>query len=107
MRYGLYLLVVVHCTATSQGVKANVVFFTKGAPTNKVWIYDARSNVPGITKKDRPLTAEHFAEFEKCFGNDPNGRAKRKESDSPAVAKGYLGGDRWRSFSIRAGYRGH
>lgn len=87
-------------TPYSQGVKANVVFFTKGAPTNKVWIYDARSNVPGITKKDRPLTAEHFAEFEKCFGNDPNGRDKRKESDSPSGAKGYLGGDRWRSFSI-------
>ncbi|MBN8625962.1 MAG: N-6 DNA methylase [Planctomycetes bacterium] len=88
-------------TPYSQGVKANVVFFTKGAPTNKVWIYDARSNVPGITKKDRPLTAEHFAEFEKCFGADPNGRAKRKESDSPSSSKGYLGGDRWRSFSIK------
>jgi type I restriction enzyme M protein len=86
-------------TPYSQGVKANVVFFTKGYPTEKVWIYDARSNVPGITKKDRPLTPEHFAEFEKCFGADPNGRTKRKESDSPA-GKGYLGGDRWRSFSV-------
>ena len=27
--------------------------------------------MPGITKKDRPLTAEHFAEFEKCFGDRP------------------------------------
>ena len=71
-------------TPYSQGVKANVVFFTKGDPTETVWIYDARSNVPGITKKDRPLAAEHFAEFEKCYGADPNGRAKRKEKDSPA-----------------------
>ncbi len=47
---------------------------------------------PGITKKDRPLTPEHFAEFEKCYGADPNGRAKRKASDSKE--------DRWRSFSI-------
>jgi len=86
-------------TPYSQGVKANVVFFTKGYPTEKVWIYDARSNVPGITKKDRPLTPEHFAEFEKCHGADPNGRARRKESDSPAD-KGYLGGDRWRSFTL-------
>ena len=54
-------------TPYSQGVKANVVFFTKGYPTERVWIYDARSNVPGITKKDRPLTAEHLAEFEKCY----------------------------------------
>jgi type I restriction enzyme M protein len=58
-----------------------------------------RTNVPGITKKDRPLTPEHLAEFEKCFGPDPNGRAKRKESDS-AAGKGWLGGERWRKFSI-------
>ena len=43
-------------TPYSTGVKANVVFFTKGYPTETVWIYDARTNVPGITKKDRPLT---------------------------------------------------
>ena len=42
-------------TPYSQGVKANVIFFTKGYATEKVWIYDARTNVPGITKKDRPL----------------------------------------------------
>jgi type I restriction enzyme M protein len=86
-------------TPYSQGVKANVVFFTKGYPTEQVWIYDARSNVPGITKKDRPLSPDHFAEFEKCFGLDPNGKAKRKAKDSPAE-KGYLGGDRWRPFSL-------
>jgi type I restriction enzyme M protein len=82
-----------------QGVKANVVFFTKGAPTEATWIYDARTNVPGITKKDRPLTPEHFTEFEACFGPDPNGRASRKESDSRA-GRGWLGGDRWHKFSI-------
>lgn len=38
------------------------------------------------------LTQEHFKEFEKCFGSDPYGRAKRKASDSKE--------DRWRSFSI-------
>ena len=79
-------------TPYSQGVKANVVFFTKGYPTETVWIYDARTNVPGITKKDRPLTPEHFDEFEKCYGSDPNGRAKRKKSDSKQ--------DRWRKFGI-------
>ena len=57
----------------SQGVKANVIFFTKGYATENVWIYDARTNVPGITKKDRPLTKEHFNEFEKCFGANANG----------------------------------
>jgi type I restriction enzyme M protein len=76
----------------SPGVKANVVFLTKGAPTDVVWIFDARTNVPGVTKKDRPLAPQHFAEFEKCYGPDPNGLAKRKEADSKS--------DRWRKFTI-------
>ena len=42
-------------------MKANVVFFTKGALTQTVWFYDGRPNVPGITKKDSPLTRGHFA----------------------------------------------
>jgi type I restriction enzyme M protein len=79
-------------TPYSPGVKANVVFFTKGYPTETVWIYDARTNVPGITKKDRPLTPAHFAEFERCFGKDPNGRTKRKTADSKE--------DRWRNFHV-------
>ena len=66
-------------TPYSQGVKANVIFFQKGAPTENIWIFDARSNVPGITKKDRPLSAEHFKEFEKCYGADPNGQSKRTD----------------------------
>lgn len=80
-------------TPYSPGTKTNVVFFTKGRPTETVWIYDARTNVPGITKKERPLTPEHFAEFEKCYGNDPNGRGKRDPQDSEE--------DRWRAFSIQ------
>ncbi|HMP02941.1 MAG TPA: class I SAM-dependent DNA methyltransferase [Gemmatales bacterium] len=79
-------------TPYSQGVKANVVFFTKGAKTERTWIYDGRTNVEGITKKDRPLTSEHFAEFEKCYGADADGRAKRKPADSNE--------DRWRVFPI-------
>jgi type I restriction enzyme M protein len=78
-------------TPYAQGVRANVLFFTKGAPTERTWIYDARSGVAGITKKGRPLTDQHFAEFERCYGADPNGRSPRTASDSTA--------DRWRSFS--------
>lgn len=66
-------------TPYSQGVKANVIFFQKGFSTENVWIFDARSNVLGITKKDRPLTAQHFEEFEKCYGIDPNGRGQRAD----------------------------
>jgi len=66
-------------TPYSPGVKANVIFFQKGMPTENVWIFDARSNVPGITKKERPLTPKHFEEFEKKYGNDPNGLSRRKD----------------------------
>lgn len=55
-------------------------------------MYDARANVPTITKKSRPLTAAYFAEFERCYGSDPTGRAKRSASDSAD--------DRWRPFTL-------
>ena len=58
-------------TPYSPGVKANVIFFTKGRKTKNTWIYDCRTNIPSITKKDRPLTPDHFNEFEECYGNDP------------------------------------
>ncbi len=76
----------------TEGTKTNVIFFSKGRSTDTVWIYDARANVPKITKKSRPLTDKHFAEFEKCYGADPYGRSKRSESDSTQ--------DRWHRFSI-------
>jgi len=76
----------------TEGTKTNVLFFTKGRPTEQVWLYDARANIPKITKKSRPLTAAHFAAFERCYGEDPNGRAKRAETDSPD--------GRWRRFLI-------
>jgi type I restriction enzyme M protein len=79
-------------TPYSPGVKANVVLFTKGYPTKTVWIYDARTNVPSITKKDRPLSPTHFTEFEKCYGDRPDGRSARKAADSKE--------NRWRSFDI-------
>ena len=78
-------------TPYAQGVKANVIFFQKGLPTEKVWIFDARSNVEGITKKDRPLTAKYFEEFGQCYSTDPNGRSKRTD-------QGETG--RFRSFTI-------
>jgi len=76
----------------SEGTKTNVIFFTKGRSTERTWIYDARANVPKVTKKDRPLTAAHFAAFELCYGDDPYGRSKRNAGDSEE--------GRWRSFAI-------
>lgn len=76
----------------TDGTNTNVIFFAKGRPTEKVWIYDARANVPKVTKKSRPLIPAHFAEFEQCFGTDPSGRSPRSEEES---ADG-----RWRSFTM-------
>jgi type I restriction enzyme M protein len=83
------------------GTKTYVLFFTKGQSTTQLWLYDARANVPSITKKSRPLTAAHFTEFEHCYGSDPNGRGQRNEADSAD--------DRWRCFGhkeiIERGYK--
>ena len=61
----------------AQGVKTNVLFFTRGTTdkgnTKEVWVYDLRANMPQYGKRT-PLTRDHFAEFEKAFGKDPLGR---------------------------------
>lgn len=60
----------------AQGVKTNVLFFTRGETekgnTQEVWVYDLRANMPQYGKRT-VLTREHFAEFEAAFGNDPLG----------------------------------
>jgi len=66
-------------TPYSQGVNANVVFLQKGTPTEYTWIYDARANVPGVTKKSRPLAPDHFMEFVVGYGSDPNGGSQRAD----------------------------
>lgn len=71
--------------------QANVVFLQKGRPTEKVWIYDCRSNIPSCTKKDRPLTVDMFTDFEKCYGKDPNGNSKREDQGAEG---------RFRAFTI-------
>jgi type I restriction enzyme M protein len=38
----------------SPGTKTNVIFFTKGYPTDNIWIYDARTNVPALPRKTVP-----------------------------------------------------
>ena len=46
------------------GVKTNLLFFDKGKQTEQIWYYELRpyGNRP-ITKVERPLTLDHFAEF--------------------------------------------
>jgi len=50
----------------AQGVKTNVLFFTRGKVeennTKEVWIYDLRTNMPNFGKTNQ-LKKEHFADF--------------------------------------------
>jgi len=66
----------------AQGVKTNVLFFTRGSTdtgnTAATWVYDLRANMPAFGKRT-PLTRAHFAEFEAAYGDDPHGRAPRED----------------------------
>ncbi|MBN1461340.1 MAG: N-6 DNA methylase [Armatimonadetes bacterium] len=42
------------------GVKANLLFFTRGGPTKQIWYYDLSDIKVG---KKKPLTLAHFSEF--------------------------------------------
>ena len=47
-------------TKAGAGVKTNLLFFTKGEPTRRVWYYD----LSGVkVTKGKPLTLGHFEEF--------------------------------------------
>ena len=54
----------------AQGVKTNVLFFTRGTEdkgnTKDVWFYDLRTNMPNFGKTN-PLKASHFDEFIKAY----------------------------------------
>lgn len=69
----------------AQGVKTNVLFFTRGKTdkgnTKQVWVYDMRANMPQFGKRTQ-LTREHFAEFEAAFGDDPQGADLAKRVDT-------------------------
>ena len=60
----------------AQGVKTNVLFFTRGKKekgnTQEVWVYDLRANMSQFGKRTQ-LTRQHFAEFEVAFGDDALG----------------------------------
>jgi type I restriction enzyme M protein len=66
----------------AQGVKTNVLFFSRGAKdkgnTKALWFYDLRTNAPSFGKRT-PLTRAYFADFERAFGEDPFGKSKRKD----------------------------
>ncbi|WP_313224908.1 class I SAM-dependent DNA methyltransferase [Stutzerimonas nitrititolerans] len=72
----------------AQGVKTNVLFFQKGTTENpsqqkdctqRVWVYDMRSNTPSFGKRT-PFVATHLKPFEEAYGMDPNGNSPRAEN---------------------------
>lgn len=66
----------------AQGVKTNVLFFTRGEKehgnTKQVWVYDLRANMPSFGVRT-PLTHDHFVEFEKAYGKKSDGTSKRTD----------------------------
>lgn len=54
----------------AQGVKTNVLFFTRGKTdhdnTREIWFYDLRSDMPSFGKTN-PLKESHFDEFVECY----------------------------------------
>ncbi|WP_448677674.1 N-6 DNA methylase [Delftia acidovorans] len=93
----------------AQGVKTNVLFFTRGTAdkdnTQEVWVYDMRANMPQFGKRT-PFSRDNFRtnrdapasmprdKFEDVFGNDPCG-------GSAALAQRVDSGEagRWRKFT--------
>ena len=72
----------------AQGVKTNVLFFQKGTASNprqeqactqRVWVYDLRSNMSSFGKRT-PFGAAHLKPFEEAYGLDANGRSPRAEN---------------------------
>ncbi len=80
----------------AQGVKTNVLFFTRGKTdkknTKEVWIYDLRNDMPSFGKTN-PLKTEHFDEFVECYADGD--LSKRIETYSDENPNG-----RWRKFTI-------
>ena len=93
----------------AQGVKTNVLFFTRGQTdkgnTKEVWIYDMRANMPQFGRRT-PFSRDYFRtpgdapdatprdKFEDVFGNDPNGGPHALASRVETSESG-----RWRKFT--------
>ena len=105
----------------AQGVKTNVLFFTKGTNADKyqeenctsdVWVYDLRTNMSRFGKRT-PFTEQHLKPFEEVFGEDPRGNSPRTagewsfnahetdvaDSEENQGTDQHLITSRWRKFS--------
>ena len=77
----------------AQGVKANVLFFTKGQPTKEIWFYDYRTGVKHTLATNK-LQRHHLDDFVQCYHADDLS-ARKETYDSKNNPSG-----RWRKYGI-------
>ena len=81
-------------TQAGAGVKTNLLFFTKGQPTRKIWYYDL-SDLK--VRKKSPLTLDHFEDFfkllpergesERSWTVDMDARKKKARDEAAKLTK--------------------
>ena len=77
----------------AQGVKANVLFFTKGTPTKDIWFFDYRTGVKH-TLATNPMLRHHLDEFVECYKADNiNGRVETYNAETNPNG-------RWRKYDV-------
>ena len=74
----------------AQGVKANVLFFTKGQPTKDIWFYDYRTDVKHTLATNK-LQRHHLDDFVACYNANP-----RVETYNEDTARD----GRWRKYAV-------
>lgn len=77
----------------AQGVKANVLFFTKGTPTKDIWFFDYRTGVKH-TLATNPMLRHHLDEFVECYKAD-NINARTETYNAETNPNG-----RWRKYDV-------
>ena len=77
----------------AQGVKANVLFFTKGTPTKDIWFFDYRTGIKH-TLATNPMLRHHLDEFVECYKAD-NINARTETYNAETNPNG-----RWRKYDV-------
>ncbi len=77
----------------AQGVKANVLFFTKGQPTKEIWFYDYRTGIKH-TLANNKLERHHLDDFVSCYHAE-NIHKRQQTYNAETNPSG-----RWRKYSI-------
>ena len=73
-------------TAAGAGVKTNLIFFTKGKPTEKIWYYDLSDIKVG---KKTPLTAGRFDDLFRLLPERSNSERSWTVTRQEIEARGY------------------